>query len=84
MLSIHGNYKDLEYEIVSTNHGTDYIIYDFGKVTGERIKVKSADISALSSDNIQDSINDAEENVKEEIDKILSELNAWFIPDFII
>ena len=37
MISTHGTYKDLDYDIVQQSTGTSYSIYDFGKMTNEKI-----------------------------------------------
>lgn len=65
MIITHGNYKDLEYEIIQDKNSTSYSIFDFGKITGERINIQSG---TTNDDKY------TEEYVKSEIDKIISEI----------
>ena len=64
MISTHGTYKNLDYDIVQQSTGTSYSIYDFGKVTNEKIEIQSG---STSDDRF------TEEYVKSEIDRIIKQ-----------
>lgn len=64
MISTHGTYKDLDYDIVQQSTGTSYSIYDFGKVTNEKIEIQ---FGSTSDDRF------TEEYVKSEIDRIIKQ-----------